>query len=879
MSGVLLLLLAACTAAAAGRVTYRIETVAGSDPAVDGVPAIAAQLSPPQGLAVDRQGNVYIAETDTHRVRKITPAGLIYTVVGTGRAGAAGDGGPATAAELSLPYGLAVDSAGNLFIADLGNHRVRRIGTDGLIATVAGSGEKGSRGDGGPATAAQLMSPRNVALDAAGNLYIAEFEGHRVRRVTRDGKISTFAGTGIAGMRGDGGPAPSAQLNAPAGLVVDAGGVLYIADTQNRRVRSVAPGGAIFTMLGGNDGVEFTLPVALALDSQFLYVVEHALPYIRRFRSRTQFEIYAGTTTAGYGGDGGYATDARLSTALADLAFDAAGNMYLADGRRVRKVGRNGIIARIAGDAYASAVGDGGIALRAHLNEPSGLAMDLPGNLYIADTGTSRIRKLTRDGVITTVAGTGTAGFSGDGGPSASAALNRPRGVAVDTSENLFLADSGNNRVRQARPGGAIRTVAGNGSISGLGADGGPALLAPLWSPLAAIADARGIVYLADSFHHRVLALDASGAVRTVAGNGTEGYSGDDGSAAQAQLDEPSALVFDVSGNLYIADAGNHAVRKVDTAGLITTVAGTGKAGFSGDGGAAVRAELHTPRGITLDGDGNLYIADTRNHRVRRVGPDGVITTLAGAGVAGFCGDGGPAAEACLNQPWSVLLDGSGNLYVADTLNHRVRKVTPLLEPEPVEYLSVVAFWHAATLKAGPVAPGQLVGVHATGGAKVLFDGAAAQQISATGESMTVLAPAAFAGATTVIEVFGGGGLLGRAEAPVARAAPGLFTLAGGSGQAAAFNEDGGRNGPGSPAPRGSVIRLFGTGDGGQRATVRIAGYEAEVVWLGPAAGLAGVFQVDARIPSGFAPYGALEVELSAGGAVSQRGVLIAVSP
>ncbi|MFB3825821.1 MAG: hypothetical protein ACE15B_03595 [Bryobacteraceae bacterium] len=874
MSRVPLLLLAACAVAAAG-VSYRIETVAGSDPALDGIPALMAQLNPPQGIAVDRQGNVYVAETDSHRIRKITPSGRIYTVAGTGKAGAGGDGGPAAGAELNLPYGLAVDGAGNLFVADLANHRVRRIGTDGLIATVAGTGEKGSRGDGGPATAAQLMSPRNVALDAAGNLYIAEFEGHRIRRVTRDGRISTYAGTGVAGMSGDGGPAAAAQLNAPAGLAFDPNGVLYIADTQNRRVRSVPPSGVIFTFLGGSDGPDLGLPVALASDGQYLYVLERALPYIRRFRSRTIFEIYAGTTVPGYGGDGGWAKDARLSAALADLVLDAAGNMYLADGRRVRKVARNGTIARVAGDAYTAAVGDGGPAVRAHLNEPSGLAMDLPGNLYIADAGTNRIRRLSRDGLISTVAGAGAAGFAGDGGLAAAALLTRPRGVAVEASGNLFIADTGNDRVRLARPEGAIRTVAGSGVISGRGADGGPALLAPLWAPLAAIADPRGTIYLADSLHHRILVLDAAGAARTLAGNGTQGYSGDGGAAAQAQLNEPSALALDAAGNLYIADAGNHAIRKVDSAGIITTVAGTGKAGFSGDGVAALKAALDTPRGVALDGDRNLYIADSGNHRVRRVGPDGIITTLAGTGVAGFCGDDGPAAAACLNYPWSVLLDGSGNVYVADTLNHRVRKLMPFLEPEPVEYVASVELWHAATLKAGPVAPGQLLGVRVPAGAKVLFDGVAAQQIS----SSTVLAPAAFARSTTTVEVLGNGGLLGRAEAPVVAAAPGLFTLAGGSGQAAAFNEDGARNGPDRPAPRGSLISLFGTGDGGLRPVVRIAGHEAEIVWSGPAPGLPGVFQINARVPSGFAPFGTLEVDVAAGGAVSPPGVTIAVSP
>src|ERR1035437_8003723 len=238
--------------AAAPRPVYRIEPVAGSARRGDGGAAIAAQISNIQGIAVDRWGNLYLSDTDNHRVRKISASGVITTLAGTGVAGFSGDGGPAAAAQLNLPYGLVADLAGYLYVADLGNDRVRRISPDGVITTAAGQGIRGSSGDGGTATGAQLLTPRNVSVDAAGNLYFSEFEGHRVRKVTPDGKISTVAGTGVAGLRGDGAPAVSAQLAFPAGLAVDRLGALYIADSQNQRVRKILAGGVISTVVGGS---------------------------------------------------------------------------------------------------------------------------------------------------------------------------------------------------------------------------------------------------------------------------------------------------------------------------------------------------------------------------------------------------------------------------------------------------------------------------------------------------------------------------------------------------------------------------------------------------------------------------------------------------
>lgn len=908
----------ACAAAAppvTGTLHYVIETAAGSGNVGDGRLAVEAQLNRPQGIATDRRGNLYIADTENHRVRKVTPAGIISTVAGDGQAGMRGDGGPAEFARLNLPFGVAVDREDNLYIADLGNHRVRKVDAGGTMTTVAGTGIKGSLGkEGGPATETQLMSPRNVTVDAAGNLYISEFEGHRVRKVAKDGAITTVAGLGVAGLGGDGDDARKAQLSFPAGLAVDSAGTLYIADSQNHRVRRVRSG-VISTWLGGSDAIVLMTPVGVALDAAGNLYVAERIPAIRRFGQNGGLERVAGTGMPGYDGDGRGAMTSMLA-APADVAFDALGNLYIADGPRIRKVGVTATISTVAGDAYMRAIGDQGPAVRAILNSPKGVSMDADGNLFIADSGTHRIRKVAPGGLISTLAGTGTPGFAADGRPASQAQLDSPSGVFAGADGTLLVADTGNHRIRQIA-GGIIRTVAGSGG-AGLGADGLRALLMPLHGPSAALADGRGTLYITDTLASRVLSVDPAGYVATAAGNASAGDSGDGGAAPQAQLRNPSALALDAEGNLFIADALNNRVRKVTAAGVISTVAGNGEAGLSGDGGAATEARLREPRGVAVDGDGNLYIADTGNHAVRKVSASGAIHTIAGTGAAGMEGDGGPATAAQLNAPWGVALDGSGNLYVTDSLNHRVRKLTPAPAP-PEEVVEDAVVLNAASLLPGPVAPGAIVSVFADGigadaaesggldpsGAmrtevaetRVLFDGAPGALFLVQPGQVNAQVPYSAAGrGITQIEVWHRGALRAGAAAQVVEAAPAIFAVSGGSGQALAANEDGSLNSIANAAARGSVVTLFATGEGrldpagANGAPARepygrpvlpvrltIGRYESEILYAGAAPGMVGLMQINARVPAGFVPTGALAVELTVGVARSQPGVTIAV--
>ncbi len=336
-----------------------------------------------------------------------------------------------------------------------------------------------------------------------------------------------------------------------------------------------------------------------------------------------------------------------------------------------------GIIGTAAGTGTAGYNGDNIAATSAELYYPEGVALDGAGNLYIADFGNNRIRTVAARGMITTVAGTGTEGYSGEYGPATSAHLYSPQGVALDSAGNLYIADSGNNRVRKVNAGGTITTVAGNGS-PGYWGDGGPATSAFVSGPLGVAVDSAGNLFIADG-SSRIRKVDASGNITTVAGTGTEGYSGDNGPATNAELNYPSAVAVDGAGNLYIADTWNNRVRKVAPDRTISTVAGNGTCCYSGDNGPATNAQLDGPDGVAVDGAGNLYIADSNNNRIRKVTLDGTITTVAGNGTRGYNWDNIAATNAELSlfisTPTGVAVDSAGNLYIADNFNWRIRKV------------------------------------------------------------------------------------------------------------------------------------------------------------------------------------------------------------
>jgi sugar lactone lactonase YvrE len=784
-----------------------ISTVAGNGTpgyGGDGSAATGALLNGETRVAVDSLGNLYIADTGNNVVREVVfSTGVISTIAGNGTAGYLGDGSAATSAELHSPSGVAVDAAGNLYIADQLNNVIRMVtATTGVITTVAGNGTAGYAGDGGAATSAELNQPSYVALDSAGDLYIADGMNNRIREVNAvTSIITTVAGNGIAGYAGDGTAATSAELNNPTSVAVDAVGYLYIADSGNNRVRKVNTGGMISTLAGngtagyaGDGGAataaELQYPTGIGLDNAgTVYIADSLNNVVRMVNPGTgNISTVAGNDTAGYSGDNGPAPFAELRNA-ADAAISSVGNLYIADAGNnvIRKVQLNssfsaapsggaglvqnfflqttasetiasitapqsqagkqeftvgtitgcavngsttnasgavcvvpvtftpaypgqrnvplqvaaaggninfglsgtgnaalvaltpGVISTVAGKGTYGYLGNGGAATSAQLGAPNRLAVASSGDFYIADHNNNVVRKVTAStGIITTIAGTGAAGYTGDGGPSASAQLNLPEGVAVDSAGNLYIADEGNNVIRKITAAtGVITTVAGNGTC-GYAGDGGPATSGQLCGPAYVSVDSAGNFYIADMNNNviRKVAISTS-LISTVAGNGTAGDAGDGGLASSAELRSPAGLAFDSVGNFYIAESGGSVIRKVTVAtGVITTVAGNGTAGYSGDGGLATSAELNGPFGIAADASGNLYIADASNEAVREVNAGtGMIATVAGNGIVGYLGDGGAATSAELGIPTDVALDGLGNLYIVDAGDNVVRMV------------------------------------------------------------------------------------------------------------------------------------------------------------------------------------------------------------
>ncbi len=641
----------------------------------DGGPATAAEFLNPQSIAFDRLGNLIVADAGNNVVRSITPSGTVVKICGTGQNGYAGDGGPASAALIFYPACVAADPAGNVYIADAGNNVIRKIDTGGIISTVAGNATAGFSGDGGPATAAQLNFPVGISFDSYGNLLIADRQNNCIRRITTDGNIHTVAGNHAPGYTGDGGAATAASLYSPS-YAIAVSGYIYIADCYNFCIRVVNPAGVISTKLS-NAANPFFSPYMLSADeSGNVYYTDRGnmavgmLPW-----SGGAPVIIAGNGTDGFSGDGGPATAAAINNPGGIIAGTGSGT-YFADmgNNRIRVINPDSTINTFAGGSQAG-IGNGGMASAAQLFTPANVAADAVGNLYISDQGNFAVRKIDLTGKISLYAGNGLQGTLGDGGPATAASLNTPAGVAADLLGNVFIADAGSSVIRKVDPTGTITTICGTG-LCAVSGDGGPATAAAVCHPAGLATDSAGALYICDYGNHRVRKIDTSGVITTIAGTGSAGYNGDSIMATTAQLHYPSGIAVDVAGNVLFSDTYNFRVRKIDHAGIVTTVAGNGFTGYSGDTGPATAGSLGQPVGVCLDFLGNMYITDKRNDNIRLVDVSGTIYTYAGTGWPGFSGDGGPAVTALLHTPAGAATDPAGNLYIADEQNQRLRKVT-----------------------------------------------------------------------------------------------------------------------------------------------------------------------------------------------------------
>jgi sugar lactone lactonase YvrE len=730
---------AALVAAVPAGALYRIDTFAGRGYG-DGGPAIAAAVIEPSDAVTDAAGNVYFADTGEHLVRRVDAAtGTITTVAGNGAPASAGDGGPATLANLFDPEGVALDATGQtLYIVENLGARVRRVDlASGIITTFAGTGvftgsidgEGGDPtddlGDGGLATAASFNQPVGVTLDADGNVYVSERSESwpdasqhrpRIRRIDHaTGIITTFAGGLPEGYNGEGHPALQTQLADPIGLEFDGSGNLYFGELGNSRIRKIAAGGGhVITTVAGNGSFpepnDSTLVPfhegGLAVNASLHRPVRVALvPRGCGGPSTPPCEVYFGdsghhcvrkidtqgnlTTVvngppgpdtspiAGDSGDGGPALAARLMTPAALLGpndkivivDDAANRVRLYDPA-------DGTIRAFAGTGEGGYGGDGGPAVRALLDRPTGLAVDGGGNVYVADHNNFVVRRVGADAArtMTTFAGNGQRGVAGDGGPAAAAEFDQPTGLTFTGAGDLLVTDARTQTVRRIDGSGTISPFVGQGYVEGFAGDGGPATAASLDTPLRTAVSASGDVFIADFNNNRIRRVDASGTITTFA----------------AGINLPAALAFGADGTLYVAEFGGERILVVDAGGGVHPFAGTGGRSPSiadaGDGGPVSAATFADPTGISFDADGSLLVADQGNNVIRRIALDGtgklspasIVTTIAGDGRPTYGGDGGNALAASLNRPTEALALSDGRILIADRGNQRVRIITPV---------------------------------------------------------------------------------------------------------------------------------------------------------------------------------------------------------
>ncbi len=880
--------LVALTAPAQLELPYRISTVAGSGPyRFDSEGALATQprFISIEGAAVAPNGDLFFGDPSLQVVLRVGADGRVRRFAGTGERGFEGDGGPALNARLNLPAGIGVDAGGVVYFSDLSNHRVRAVGADGVIRTVAGTGAAaGPEGQNGLATQVAINSPQGLVVDAGRRLvYFAELNGHRVRRLDlATGMLTTAAGTGIAGAAGDGGPATAAQLRGPQGVGLAADGSLLIADRGNVKIRRVdIATGAISTFAG-------TGAVGLGGDGGAATAAQMVAPNgVAGLANGSVVIADPGGPMRIVSAAGVIRTAEAPAPAGANAVFSAGGNVFLAAtaARLLRVDGAQGVF--VAGALAETGIGDGGQATAAKFLLPLGVAVSPDGDIFVGDPFDSRVRRVAKDGVITTFG-------RADG-----------RALAFDSRGRLYASGAGTIVRFDAE--GRTTVVAGQGGV-GTAGDGGPALAAQLIDVQSLAFDANDDLFFVD--RHRIRRIDAAtGVISTAAGGIDLGFAGDGGPAAQARLNFPGYIAFGSDGALLIADTRNNRVRSLRD-GVVRTVAGNGEPGGGGDGGPATAARVGVPLGLAVDRQGAIYIGSGQT--VRKVSPDGTIRTIAGTGPDGFAGDGGPAVGAQFASPIALAVDPAGVVFVADSLNERIRRLEPVrffaeglvnaanftrpIAPGSIASVFGVAIAPDSAVTGGLDASG---GVETTvGGVRVLFDGVPAPIFFGIGGQLNIQAPYELAGrsrATMRIERDGVG--IGTAEVEIAPTAPGIFALAGGTGQVVAFNQDGTLNAAGNPERHGRVLVLFATGGGvnsppigtGKLASspfpaptapvsVRIGGVEGTIQFAAGAPGFAGLLQVNVTVGAGTPVGPTTPIELRIGSAASPAGLTVAIA-
>jgi hypothetical protein len=619
----------------------------------------AARFAWPDGVALDGAGNLYVG--DGGCIRKVTPGGSVTTLAVTN--------GTGNVVQFNGCSGLAVDSTGTIYVADSGNHWIPKVTPSGLVTTLAGGGGFGTND--GTGNAARFNRPRGLALDSGGTIYVADSDNHTIRTVTSAGVVRTVAG--VAGTSGSvDGAGSAARFKQPYGLAVDSSGNIYVADSGNHTIRKLSSAGEVTTLAGG-----FNWPHGVAVDSAGnLFIADYYNNAIRAVTS-----VGAVTTLAGlvgywsYGNSDGVGSDARFYHPHG-LTVDGAGNIYVADfgNFTIRKVTAGGVVTTLAGMASQFGIEDG-IGSAARFNGPAGVAVDSGGNLYVADRLNNMIRKVMPGGVVTTLAGAPQ--FGSDDGFGSAARFTYPVGVAVDSGDNVYVADEYNQIIRKVSPDGMVTTLAGGVGV--VGSTDGTGSAARFNYPRGVAVDTAGNVYVADTSNNTIRKVTPTGVVTTLAGKAGQTLESVDGIGSAARFYSPNGVASDSDGNVYVADTGNYTIRKITPAGVVTTLAGTAGSYGTTDGTGQM-ARFMGPLSLTLDNDGNIYVTEWTT--IRRVTPLGLVTTVGGMAGVTTSADG-VGVDARFSCAYGVAVDTEGNLFVADTGNNRISKGTRLADSEP----------------------------------------------------------------------------------------------------------------------------------------------------------------------------------------------------
>ena len=645
-----------------------VSSIAGSKAnhsTVNGTGAAAGFLSP-NGVAIDAAGNLYVSDFDGGQIRKIAPTGVVSTFAGSG-ANISADG-TGIAASFNGPAGLAFDGAGNLYVAETNAMKIRKITPAGVVTTFAGSGSPGFTN--GKGTAASFFLPQSVAVDVTGNVYVADRFNNSIRKITPDGTVSTLAGGSSGQANGTG---TDAQFNAPYGIAADLNGSLYVTDQGNNMIRKITPEGVVTTLAGKltegtTDGTgssaTFAAPAGIAVDfAGNIFVSDQKYGRIRQITP-------SGTVTTLAGNDNGNKDGVGIAAGFYNpqgLAPDEAGNLYVADmsNYTIRKIvttgysiapqlpsGLNfdistGIISGTAGYPSATtsyniaahnASGNSTTVLRINVTaEPAPVISYSGAQVYTTATMINSLAPANTGGQIVTgiyqqnvllAGGNGPAGQNGTG---AAAAFSAQNALATDAAGNVYVADAGNNLIRKVTPAGLSSTIAGSGAQ---GAADGQGAAASFYSPNGLAVDKSGNIYVADRLNYLIRKITPLGLVSTFAGNGTHVAS--DGIGTSAGFQNPLSVAIDVSGNIFVLDGGN--IRKILPDGTVSTFAAT---------------NFYGPQNIAIDASGNLYVAEYSNHKIRKITPAGVVSTIAGSFYFTF--------------PYGITVDKNGNIFVSDS--------------------------------------------------------------------------------------------------------------------------------------------------------------------------------------------------------------------